>query len=642
MPSFNMSGGVLSPQTAFGSGRGGDSFPSPWLDQASLSMPDNNKNNLEWCEYIFQGMGTYRMAQERINSYFLTDLEFTSPDKRRPLGDDEKERWQNYMEETLGYKEVIQCLDRDRSCYGNGFATMMVPFKRFLKSPNSPVQYTFREMAENPGTFNLEYDAGKNEFIATDPHTKKRGKWKVEDEPDDLERKLRVKLWSPHDIEIITDAWTGQCDYVWKIPEDYKREIRRGNMYQLERAPMEVLKAIHQNGWYEFAPDAMFHLKEQTISGIRTRGWGLSRILINWRDIWYVQVLRRYNEAIALDYVIPFRLITPEARPGTGGGLGGGDVSDPLRMANMGDFRSQVQAMLRKRRKDPATWHTLPFPVKYQALGGDAQQLAPSEMTEQAYDILLNASGVPSELYRGTLQLQTAPVSLRLFEATHYSLVYGNNQFLSWAVNQSTQLLTLPVVKAALKKVTHADDFNKQMAALQMYMGQQLSGQSALSGLGFEWKDEQRRIAEEAAYQQQLQSEMQEEMDQAAFGAQIAKGQGGPGQPQGGGPAAAGGAPAGGGQVDPTTGQPMAAPVSQYLTGPDTPVTPQDLLEQAEMLAQELLGLPESQKDSELRMLKNKNEVLHALVTAKIKQQRQQAQTAGGAMLLGQQGAAGG
>jgi hypothetical protein len=52
-------------------------------------------------------------------------------------------------------------------------------------------------------------------------------------------------------------------------------------------------------------------MREDALAGVRNRGWGISRVLANFRQAWYVQVLHRYNEAIALDYVIPFRLITP-------------------------------------------------------------------------------------------------------------------------------------------------------------------------------------------------------------------------------------------------------------------------------------------------------------------------------------------
>ena len=62
----------------------------------------------------------------------------------------------------------------------------------------------------------------------------------------------------------------------------------------------------------------------------------------------------------------------------------------------------------------------------------------------------------------------------------------------------------------------------------------------------------------------------------------------------------------------------------------------------AESLAQELLGLPESVKDSELRKLKQANPTLHSLVRTKMDEMRQSAQTQGGAMMMQQQFGGGG
>ena len=70
--------------------------------------------------------------------------------------------------------------------------------------------------------------------------------------------------------------------------------------------------------------------------------------------------------------------------------------------------------------------------------------------------------------------------------------------------------------------------------------------------------------------------------------------------------------------------------------------TPQDLQSAAEMLAQELLGLPEGTKDSQLRELKNSNPTLHAIVKEKMGDMRQQARQMGGDQVLAQQGMGGG
>lgn len=632
----------FSPYGAQGTGRTGDFFPSPWYDLATASMPQTNRNALEWCEYIWQSHGTFRMGHERIISYFLTDLELKSVDPNDSLGEDDKEKWQSVLTDTLHTLEGVQAMDRDRGCYGNGFASLVTPFIRFLRCHKCKNGLFRLEEMEHSAVFELSWDGGNFQWMATCPLCHQRGVWEVDDLPDDLEKKLKIKIWSPHEIDIKHDLYSGDCTYFWRIPDEYRKAIRQGDTYQLARAPAQVLKAVKNNLNFRFARDALFHMKEPTLGGIRSRGWGLSRTLINFRNVFYVQVLRRYNEAIALDYIIPFRVITPDVRP-SAGGIGGGEISDPLRMHDMGDFTAQVRTMLRRHRRNPATWHTMAMPIKYQALGGEASQLVPKEMMDQGNEELLNAIGTPIDMYRGSMQMQTAPVSLRLFEATHHSLVYDNNRFLRWLTQQVGQILSMSPISATMTRVTHADDFNKQMAALQLMMGQSISQTTGLHGIGMDFKEEQRLIGEEARYQQKIQAEIQEEMEQSAFGEQIAQGQMVPGQP------AAGGAPAGG---DPAAagGDPAAAgaggmpqgggPVTGMVMSPNTPITPEDMLAMASSIAQQVLGLPESQKDSELRALKTKNEALHALVTAKVKEIRQSAQTAGASMLLGQQGAA--
>ena len=76
--------------------------------------------------------------------------------------------------------------------------------------------------------------------------------------------------------------------------------------------------------------------------------------------------------------------------------------------------------------------------------------------------------------------------------------------------------------------------------------------------------------------------------------------------------------------------------------GPNAAVTPNDLQTAAEQLANELLGLPESVKDSELRKLKQFNPTLHSIVRAKMDDMRQKFRTQGGAMLQQQQFGGGG
>ena len=120
--------------------RGGEHFPDPFCDMASTAMPDQHKNVLDWCEFIFMSNGTYRMAMERIISYFLTDIEIGSPGDDT-IGDDEKEKYTTYLKDSLDGLTVLQSLTRDRMCYGNGFASVVVPFHRCVVCPKCGNQF---------------------------------------------------------------------------------------------------------------------------------------------------------------------------------------------------------------------------------------------------------------------------------------------------------------------------------------------------------------------------------------------------------------------------------------------------------------------------------------------------------------------
>lgn len=627
-PIFNRGAGIANSEST---------FADPFNDYATTQMPTTMRSALWWSEYIWQVQGTYRMAMERIVSYFLTDIELGGE-----AGDDEKKKYKEFLNNQLYVMNFMGQVLRDRLCYGNAFASVIVPFRRYLQCPKTGDLYPLKVVYHN---FDFVFN-DKFEFVATCPKTGWRGAWQVIDKPREESDHLILKRWSPHEIELLHDPYTDEVAYLWRIPEYYKRMIKDGNLFHLERASKQVLKAIKDNQLFRFNNDAIFHMKESTLAGIRNMGWGLPRSLVNYRQIWYVQVLRRQNEAVALDYIIPFRLITPGNSSGTG--AGGIATHDPMSIYAAGDFRSQIRGMLSRRRRDPAGWQMLPFPVNYQMLGADAQQLAPTEMIKYGYETLLNETGAPVEFYNGSLSLQAAPVALRLFESTHRQIVTDANAFLQWMVNAISRIMSWELVDCSLTRVTIADDLQKQMSALQLMMGQQLSGTSGLAAIGYDWETEQKRIADEARKQQELQARQQEEMEQAGFAQQVAKGINPLAPPQGDPNAAAGGggaAPAGGGAAM-SGGDPNAAaagagqsPVTAYIQSmsPNAMITPNDLQQAASDLSQQLLGLPEGVKDSELRKLKQFNPTLHSITRTKMDEIRSQMRMQGGAMLQQQQ-----
>jgi hypothetical protein len=597
-------------------------------------MPESIQTALRWTEYIMNANGPYRQAIDRVVSYFITDVEIHDVGENK-TGREEKEKYQTFLSETLSIKNVLHSVGMDYMTYGNSFTSLLVPFRRYLFCPKCGLEMPLdRVMNSEQCAFSWQ----NFQFHASCPKCKYVGSWKHVDRRSGDTSHITVKRWSPHEIDILWDPYTGECSYVWKIPEDYRTLIKQGHLHHLERASWEVIQAIKNGQNLMFDKGVIFHLKEDPLAGMRNRGWGISRVLANFREAWYYQILKRYNEAVALDYVIPFRVITPMPR--------GGDAqsSDPVHTINLSSFTARVNAMIRARRSDPARWNILPFPVQYQALGGDASQLAPRDLLDQGLETLLKCIGMPVELFNGTLTLQAAPAALRLFEANWSHLPHNMNLFLNELVSSISRVMSWEPVSAKLMRVTHADDLNRQMAKLQLMQGQQISKSTGLSSVGLDYRDEIKQMLEEEKIYAEEQERMQAEMQQAQQMKDMSQspdmmagvgdtGAGATGMPQGG--AAPAQAPAGG-----MPGQ-APSPVDQFLmqrqNSPNVPRTPEELQQQAQLMANQLLSMPESVKDSELIKLKRSDSTMHALVTSIIDDIRQQARSQGGAMIMAQQ-----
>ncbi len=613
-------------------------FPDPFCDIASLSMPESIQSALRWTEYIMNANGPYRQAVDRVVSYFITDVEVSDVGENK-TGREEKEKYQTFLEDTLSIKNVLHSVAMDYMTYGNSFTSVLVPFRRYLSCKKCGLEMPLDRVHNSKS---CAFSWQNFEFHATCPNCKYVGPWKHIDRRSGDTGHITVKRWSPHEIDILWDPYTGECSYVWKIPEDYRNLIKAGHLHHIERASWEIIQAVKNGQNLMFDKGVVFHLSEDPLAGMRNRGWGISRILVNFRQAWYYQILQRYNEAIALDYIIPFRVITPQPRGGDG------QSADPVHTINLSSFTARVNSMIRARRTDPARWNVLPFPVNYQALGGDASQLAPRDLIEQGLETLLKCIGMPVELFNGSLSFQSAPAALRLFEANWSHLPHNLNIFLNELVGQVSKIMSWDPVSARLVRVTHADDLNRQMAKLQLMQGQQISKRTGLKSVGLDYQDEVKQMLEEEKIYADEQERMQVEMQQAQSMKDMSQS---PDMMMGAGNtgASATGMPAPPAQGAPAGGQPQAgampgqapSPVDQFLAqrqnSPNVPRTPEELQQQAQLIANQLLSMPESIKDGELLKLKRSDATMHALVTSIIDDIRQQARSQGGAMVMAQQ-----
>lgn len=478
------------------------------------------------------------------------------------------------------------------NCYGNVFISLYFPFDRFLICPECETEFHIK-------TLKYRFQFRDGSFHGNCPKCKIDVRYKREDRRSPDKSRVKLVRWNPKLMRLRTHLVSREVEYYIELDPLFVKRCRDGIPFFLDDTPWSMIEAMIQNKnnpgnpLYKFKKDAIFHLRETTLSGIPMVGWAIPPVMPNFKLAYYIQILRRYDEAIALDFIVPFRILFPSATAGPQG-------NDPLQTMNMANFIGHMQNMVEKKRKNITDIQVAPFAVGYEMIGGEAKTLSPKDNIAQAIDELLNAIGFPAELYRGSLSIQAFPVALRLFEKTWGTLVEGYNELGQWVINRISKHFMWGEVKGSLRSVTLADDLERKALALQAAAGMDISKQTAYRPLGIDYTEEQKRVIEE---QQMIQKLQQEAMEQTQA-------------TQEGGATGGGGAPAPGG---------------------DPGATPGDVYEQGKSLAQQLLlNTPDSARRGELIKIKQSNPTLHAIVIEEMNNMRTQMASQGQQMIMQQ------
>jgi len=590
------------------SGSGNDVMPDPFVSYSTVAYPNNLVDVFRLCEYMWLNSGQFKMAMQRIIRYFLTKVEFGGDS----ISDSEKKRYKEFLIDQMGIMDLAALVGDDFMCYGNSASTLYLPFNRILTCTKCKLSRNIDNVKD------AVLDMKKLKFSCYCPRCKAKTEHSHKDLRSMDENRINLIRLNVHELNLTHNFMSGATDIYWQISPMMKDQAQKSNRLFLQDTPWEVIKAISENNLLKFNKGVVYHFKEETICGVQNRGWGIPRMLPLFKDIYRLQLLKRYDEAIAMDYIVPFRLITPKQ---------GGRV-DPLMQYDLSNWSSQILGLISDHRRDPAGWHTVPFPVDYQALGAEGLQFSPVQLVKQGTVDLMDAAGIPIDLFQGTLNLQSAPTALRLFQSTWPQLVSQLNGWLQWIMDTTAESFGWEPAKVKLQKVTYADDLDRKGMLLQLASAQQVSKETAFASIGIDTAEEQRRMLEETKEQMEQQQEFEENEMKKQEMQDVVSSMSMPQQQMMG---------MGGGMMDPNAmmqggvQQPMGGMPGMMMPGQNAnmPMSPQMLVNQAQTLAEQLIGMDETTRKSQMIQLKQSNPTLHAQVKQIMEDMSQQAATQG-------------
>lgn len=584
-------------------------FHDPFVMNSNLYIPKDFYTALEFCLFLAIQNPSYTQATRRTVSHFITDFEFVGK-----AGDpEEQNNLKDYLTNSIRMLDVLQQAGMEQMIYGNSFMWIYYPFNRFLVDRRGG---GYKEIAVEAFGRDIKFNLSKLTYNVPDPRTlhldsDKQSRVDLEfiDRKSFDQSRIKVRLLNPLRMMINMNLISGQCEYIYRFEEFFAAAVREGShIHQINDTPLDMLQAIRDNCNFAFNQGNVYHFKNPFISGMSYNGWGIPNILLNYNNIHQLQVLRCINEAVGMDYMLPFRLISPTPTSSQNG-------NDVAMSTNLGAWQAAMKQLIAARRRDLTSIQTVPFPVTYQELGANGKALAPVDLMKFHQDELLDGMGYPAELWHMSLQTAQIPTAIRLFESTFIHLQRNFNNAVRWAVKNILGYLEKEPVSIKLMLPSVADDMEKRHVWLQLAAGGEVSRATAYRAFNIDnpVQEVMRRSQEDMEIEkarQKASEDFEREMtlgsaNQVVDAMMQATGGPGGGMP----PPGPGGPPAGGAQGG---------------------VTPLDIEQQGEQEAMRLLQIQDTgERRKAMMQIEASNPTLYAVVKRHMEEIRQQGASQG-------------
>lgn len=468
-------------------GRNAASHPNPMFDYLTGFVPRKLKDLFKWAEYLgFHSAHVYSVVR-KFGEYPITRFIYESN------SEEEKSRHKKLFEEDLRLKGFLTLVSYDVWLYGNAFVSIYEPIKRELVCPHCG---TKEDVAAAEYKFNL----GKLQFTHDCRGCKRKAVIsKVEDYKLKDSTKITLIRWDPKLIDIEHNRVTGESVYYYQIPRDDVSKVRGGNKTFINHMPLEILRAMQERKTFQFAPGSLYHLKMPGPAGVQAQ-WGFPPITSAIKNFLFTAVLRRANEAIALEHITPFRIIHPLAASGAG---------DPITTIPLDRWKTEMERNWRLFRRDPLRIQFSPVPVGVQNIGGEGRALLTLGELQEAEKSIVLSLGVPMEFISGGLGQTRGEITLRMIENQLQTHIENLNSLVQWVERKVAQFMGWASIKMRLADFKMIDDVENKQLKIQLWQSQLMSNTTMAEMLDLDLDHERKQRREDALADARAEQETQ-------------------------------------------------------------------------------------------------------------------------------------
>jgi hypothetical protein len=469
--------------------RSGSRYPNPFFDLGQQYQPRTVKELFQWCSFFYYSNPLVGATITKISRYPITDLVVEDPDVKI------KEAWQSLFDDTLHIKDRMMETNLDLNVYGNAFVSLYLPFTRFLICQDCGHRTNIKDIEWTWSSYCYSYICPKcKSQQRADPGNDKT----IKDVPYRAKEEVRVIRWNPENIILKYNEATARTTYYYNLSYTLKWQIQQGEKDILEDMPLLFILAVKHSRIIKLSTRNIFHLKRPTLAE-KDMGWGKPLVYHVLKDLYYMATLRKAQEAIANEHIVPFDMIypTPNAQ------------MDPFVHTDLGSWKVRVEEAIKKHRFDPNYKAVFPVPVGHGRLGGEGKALMLTPELNYLNQVVVGGMGIPIEFLMGGLNWTGSSITLRSLQN---DFLHNQTQLLDlvmWMKEKMRIFLRMPdCKKLRFLDFKMADDIQRIQQFIALNASNKISDDTMLTELGLDYEKEQKKMFQELQVKNQMQDLM--------------------------------------------------------------------------------------------------------------------------------------
>ena len=593
----------------------------PLLSQFSSSLPSNIKELFEWMEFIVHNNPIASAGIKKLSETPVTSFKYLAIGDQNESSNTVDDSWKSILEDSLNLKSKLLSISYNTLLYGNCFVSVYTPIVRLLRCvecgetvqiKNAKKTKVSVRKSEKSGkgfssyaSYYSESDDVKDQSTfgkdVTDKYKKldnKRTPVKFTCECETCRRitehsvrdikfkskeDINIITWNQNLIKIVSNPISGQNQYYYQIPEDINKGVRSSDPFILSSMPLGMIEASLQKKIFKFADGHIYHSRRETINGIST-AWGMPSLSSAIPPFLTLMILRKANEKIASDYMVPLRIMFPSQ---TQSGAG-----DMYNFMGGSDFVGKINSMLEKWKLDPSAVQTAPFAIGTETVLGDGKLLSLNAEIDQLESNIANSLGIPIEFIKGGLSYTSQGSSLRLLENQLARLSANLEDVIQFIIGRVALSLDKEPIKVKMVPFKIVDDLQEKAAIMQLASSGQgfISTSSMLEMFNMDSGTEQKKMVADQKTQAKSQLELQ------AYQQDIA-----------------------------TSIEERAKAKEQMNTSTFQSLNQQSLMQEAQQYVEQLMQMDDGQRKSQLDEMSKTNYVMYGVVKALLEMQQNKA-----------------